>query len=299
MLLILFSGTVTFAQKHDKGKKKHDKEKKHDKKEQTASVSPQVLGIVESPKIEEASGLAASATLPGYYWTHNDSGNKPEIYLLNNKAELVSTIQLKGVFNRDWEDIAEGVGPTPGKQYVYVGDIGNNLKLGLNIMIYRFLAPTTLPPEKAEVKPDILGLFYPDGNSHDAETLMVDPISRHIYIVTKREKQVGLYKVPHLDFKSGDNVKLEKVLSLPYTFITAGDISRDGHHIVIKDKEHIYYWHRKDGESIEVAMARAAEILPYVPEKQGEGLTFKIDNSGYLTISEGKKPALNYYAHQF
>ncbi|SEW20516.1 hypothetical protein SAMN05428988_3101 [Chitinophaga sp. YR573] len=259
---------------------------------------PEVLGIVKSDKLAEASGLASSSTLPGYYWTHNDSGNKPEVYLLNSNGKLVSTIRLKGMFNRDWEDIAEGVGPDPDKQYVYVGDIGNNVKLGVDIMVYRFEAPTKVPAEKSTVKPDYLYLRYPD-SPKDAESLMVDPISRHLYVISKREKQVGVYKVPHLDFKSGETAKMEKVLTLPYTWITAGDISKDGHHIIIKNDTKIFYWHRKNGESVEEAMARPATVLPYVPEKQGEGLTFKVDNSGYLTISEGKHPALYFYAHQF
>jgi DNA-binding beta-propeller fold protein YncE len=259
---------------------------------------PEKLGKIESDKIAEASGLAASTILKGCYWTHNDSGNKPEVYLINSKGELLSTIKVKGFVNRDWEDIAEGVGPDPRQQYVYVGDIGNNIKLGIDVMVLRFPVPATVPAKKAEVKPDYLYLRYPDG-PRDAETLMVDPVSRHLYVISKREKQVSLYKVAQLDFKSGETAKMEKVLTLPYNWITAGDISRDGYHIIIKNDKTIYYWHRQKGESIEAAMAKPATILPYTPEKQGEGLTFKPDNSGYLTISEGKNPILYYYPHQF
>ncbi|SFE96918.1 hypothetical protein SAMN05518672_11381 [Chitinophaga sp. CF118] len=259
---------------------------------------PEVLGKIKSDKIAEASGLASSSTLPGCYWTHNDSGNKPEVYLLNSNGELLSTIHLKGVFNRDWEDIAEGVGPNPNKQYVYVGDIGNNAKLGIDVMVYRFPVPEKIPSKKAEVKPDYLYLRYPDG-ARDAESLMADPISRHLYVISKREKEVGLYKISNLDFKSGETAKMEKVLTLPFTWITAGDISKDGHHIIIKNDRKIWYWHRGKGESVEEAMSKPATNLPYVPEKQGEGLTFKTDNSGYLTISEGHHPSLFFYPHQF
>lgn len=259
---------------------------------------PQVLGVVKSDKVDEASGLASSSTLTGCYWTLNDSGNKPEVYLLNSEGELVSTIHLKGMFNRDWEDIAEGVGPDPKKQYVYVGDIGNNVKLGVDVMVYRFPVPSHIPSKKAEVKPDYLYLRYPDG-PRDAESLMVDPISRHLYVISKREKQVGLYKIANLDFKSGETAKMDKVLTLPYTWITSGDISKDGQHIIIKNDKRIFYWHRQHGESVEDAMSRPATELPYVPEKQGEGVTFKVDNSGYLTISEGKHPSLFFYPHQF
>lgn len=261
--------------------------------------TPQVLGKVKSDKVDEASGLAASATLPGYFWTHNDSGGKNEVYLLDSKGKLVSSVKLKGAVNRDWEDIAENIGPG-GKHYVYVGDIGNNVRLKIPMQIYRFAAPSTVPAEKAAVHADALSIQFPDG-PRDAESLMVDPIGKCFYVVSKREKQVSLYKVPaqYFNFKDQQQVTMEKVLTLPYTWITAGDISQNGEHIVIKDKAHIYYWRRKGNEAVEVAMARPATLLPYVEEKQGEGVTISVDNKGYLTISEGKKPDLFFYPHVF
>ncbi|PSL29740.1 hypothetical protein [Chitinophaga ginsengisoli] len=296
LLLIMLSIAITAPAQ----KKKHKKKEKK-KSEQTASsqgsVKPIVLGIVQSPAIAEASGIAASKSLPGHYWTHNDSGNKPEVFLLDNKGQLVSTIHLEAVFNRDWEDIAEGVGPVPHKQYVYVGDIGNNVQIDLRTRILRFPAPTEVPGKKMNINPDVLHVAFADG-PRDAETLMVDPIGRWLYIVSKREKAVGIYKAS-LDFKDGDRAVFHKVGTLPYTWITAGDISQDGRHIVIKDLNKIYYWHRNAEESVEAAMSREAVILPYVPEKQGEGVTISVDNSGYITISEGKSPAVNFYPYKF
>ncbi|MBW8684186.1 hypothetical protein [Chitinophaga rhizophila] len=303
LLAILLSVAITApAQKKKKDHKKKDKQEHSSQKKKkssslNASVQPQVLGIVHSSDITEASGLAASKALPGHFWTHNDSGNKPEIYLLDNKGNLTSTIQLEDVKNRDWEDIAEGPGPVPQKQYLYVGDIGNNIHLDLGTRIYRFPAPVQTPGSKTSIRPEILNITYPDG-PRDAETLMVDPIGGFLYVVSKREKAVGIYKTP-LNFKDGDKVTLQKVGTVPATWITAGDISQDGRHIVIKDKNQVYYWARQQGESVEAAMSKPAVMLPYIPEKQGEGIALLPDNSGYVTISEGKEPALNFYSHQF
>lgn len=302
LLLILLSIAVAApAQKKKKDKKKKEKSEQVSSKKNKASlnesVQPQVLGIVHSSAIQEASGLAASRALPGDFWTHNDSGNKPEVYLLDNKGQLISTIQLEGVKNRDWEDIAEGAGPIPQKQYVYVGDIGNNIRLDLHTHIYRFVAPSQAPGSKTTIRPEALVISYPDG-PRDAETVMVDPIGRFLYVVSKREKAVGIYKTP-LNFRDGEKVVLQKVGTVPYTWITAGDISQDGKHIVIKDKSRVYYWSRQAGETVEAAMSRPAVSLPYVPEQQGEGIALMPDNSGYVTISEGKNPALNFYPHKF
>ncbi|WP_143307824.1 hypothetical protein [Chitinophaga vietnamensis] len=266
-------------------------------KEQQA-VKPQLLGNVSSDKITEASGIASSVTLPGCYWTHNDSGNKPEVFLLNSNAQLISIFKLQDVKNRDWEDIAEGIGPVKGKHYIYVGDIGDNAAIRKHIRIYRFLEPEKTPPAKVSITPDILTLQFPDG-PRDAESLLIDPLTRSIYIVSKREKKVHLYKTSRLDFKNGDKVTLEKTITLPYTWVTSGDISKDGHHIVIKTLLAVYYWHRNSNETVEQAMAKPATELPYIPEKQGEGITITPNNDGYVTISEGDHSPVYFYRWKF
>ncbi|MBO9727773.1 MAG: hypothetical protein J7623_03935 [Chitinophaga sp.] len=262
------------------------------------TVTPDILGHLETDKIREASGIASSVPLKGCYWTHNDSGNKPEVYLLNHKGALISTIKLEEVSNRDWEDIAEGIGPEKGKYYVYVGDIGDNSGIRKHIRIYRFPEPGKMPAEKESVTPDVLTLKFPNG-ARDAESLMIDPIGKQIYIISKREKEVSLYKAGPLFFKDGDKVVLEKLIKLPYTWVTSGDISKDGHHIVIKTLTTIYYWHRNTNESVEEAMSKPAKILPYVVEKQGEGITITPANDGYVTISEGKNAPIYFYKWKF
>lgn len=262
------------------------------------TVKPVMLGQVDTKDVKEASGLASSATLPGHYWTLNDSGNKPEVYLFNEHAHLISIFKLDGAANRDMEEIAEGIGPVKGKHYVYAADIGDNDGIRKHIRIYRFREPETTPEKQVTVTPDVLSLKFPDG-ARDAETLLIDPIGKKIYIVSKREIHVSLYKTDNLFFKDGDKAGLQKLITLPYTWVTSGDISKDGHHIVIKTLTDIYYWHRNSNETVEQAMAKPAKQLPYVIEKQGEGITITPDNNGYVTISEGKNSPIFYYKWKF
>lgn len=266
-------------------------------KDNTA-VKPIVLGHVTSGKITEASGIASSSTLPGYYWTHNDSGNKPEVFLLDHQANLACTVKLDDVSNRDMEDIAEGMGPVKGKHYVYVADIGDNKGARKHIRIYRFEEPTAVTEKSQHIRPDVLTLKYPNG-PRDAETLLIDPIGKKIYIVSKRESKVSLYKTNNLLFKDGDKVQLQKLITLPYTWVTSGDISKDGRHIVIKTLTDIYYWHRNPNETVEQAMAKPAQLLPYTIEKQGEGITITPGNDGYVTISEGEDAPVYFYKWKF
>jgi len=62
--------------------------------------------LVEETEINEASGIASSLKYPGLLYTHNDSGGEAAVYVLNQIGLMPAKIILKGIENRDWEDIA-------------------------------------------------------------------------------------------------------------------------------------------------------------------------------------------------
>lgn len=241
------------------------------------------VGTLENKEIEEASGMAFSRDHDGLIYTHNDSGGGRRVYLIDSLGKGMGVFKLKGVWNRDWEDIAVGPGPDPKLNYVYVGEIGDNQLKYTNIFIYRFPEPEQFL-EAMEVEPEILKLSYPDG-AKDAETLMVDPISKDIFILTKRDSLNILYKTTQEAFESKEAV-LEKVMELPFTMSVAGDISVDGKEILIKNYFTVYYWRRNENETIAQALARDPLILPYKPEPQGEAIGFHPNGKSYFTLSE-------------
>jgi hypothetical protein len=240
-------------------------------------------GIIENKEIDEGSGLAFSRIHDGLIYTHNDSGGGRKIFVIDTLGKGMGVFKLKGVWNRDWEDLAVGPGPDPTLNYLYVGEIGDNQERYSNIFIYRFPEPEQFT-EGMEVEPEILKLTYPDG-AKDAETLMVDPISKDIYILTKRDSLNILYKTTQDDFAKGEAI-LERVLELSLTMSVAGDISPDGKEILIKNYFTVYYWTRNEDETIEQALSRDPVILPYKPEPQGEAIGFQPNGKSYYTLSE-------------
>src|SRR5689334_11793515 len=87
---------------------------------------PTRIATIKNDAINESSGLVASHTSPGAYWTHNDSGDGPFIYAIDTRGESLGTFRVTGATNRDWEDIASGPGPQPNRWYLYIGDTGDN-----------------------------------------------------------------------------------------------------------------------------------------------------------------------------
>jgi hypothetical protein len=249
----------------------------------TLFTSNKPIGIIDNKEIDEASGLAASRVHPGILYAHNDSGGKPYVYMIDTSGSYVGKIKLEGVNNRDWEDIAVGPGPDRGSSYIYVGEIGDNYSRHDQIYVYRFKEPDLLE-SNLSIVPDKITLEYPDG-PQDAETLLVDPWTGDLFILSKRDSSNALYRAA-VDKLEEEKVLLEKVMNLPITLSTGGDISGDGKQILIKNYWVIYYWERNEGESVVQALKRNPVLLPYNPEPQGEAIAFSADGQGYFTLSE-------------
>lgn len=255
------------------------------------------LGIVDSGEIREASGLVASSTYPGFFWTHNDSGDAARIFLLDSLARHRSTWYLPGVKARDWEEM--GKMRRNDVEYLMVGDIGDNRAQREYITMYVFPEPVielaasekvgidSIVPEQVQV----VHLQYEDG-ARDAEAFFYDDQDELLYVITKRELQVGVYSTPLPGFiassltPSTDTLKLQLQLRLPTTWVTGADISARGDEILIKNLLQVLYWQREAGESVIQAFQRPASRLPYRPEPQGEAIGFAADGQHYYTISE-------------
>ncbi|MDO3624854.1 hypothetical protein [Mucilaginibacter sp. BT774] len=265
-----------------------------------------ITGRLQDKQMDEISGIAASAIHEGIYYVHNDSGDTSRFFAITPQGNIKSVIYFKGDAKekqgvRDCEDIAVGPGPVKGKSYVYMGDIGDNGAVRKYITIYRIEDQKSWIGTDSIIKTNAVPvhLRYPDG-PRDAETLMVDPIEKLFYIVSKRTDSVSVYTSP-LNFKPNDTVTLTKRCKLyfngfrPFKWITAGDISRDGQQILLKDYVKVYYWKRNGSEPIWKTMQRKPVDLPYQQEKQGEAIGFTLDGKGYYTTSEGVFAPIYYY----
>ncbi|MFC6858991.1 hypothetical protein [Zunongwangia atlantica] len=246
---------------------------------------PKLMGIVD---VEEASGLAYSVKNPGMLWTHNDSGNDNELFLINAQTgELEATYEIKGIKNKDWEDVEVTIDPRSGEPYIYISDTGDNKEKRSDYKIYRFKEPKYKKGDKKEKwKPKDLSkikLKYPDKN-HDAEALFVDPFTLDIFLVTKRDSRSIVYVLPFPAKKEKKN-KLIKVGELSFNRVSAANFSLDGTRLAIKNREEIFYWERGTAETIFEMLQREPQKAPYIPEVQGEAISFD-EEGNYFTLSE-------------
>lgn len=230
--------------------------------------------------IDEASGIAQS-NLPGHFlWVEQDSGNPTEIYRLGSDGVLISKVTIKGVTNRDWEDIVLSKGPQKGRDYLYLAETGDNFSKHNFYQIYRF--PEPVAGQDTVNMPDKLTFQYEDG-SHDAEAILVDHKTLDIYIITKRDSQSKLFKISYPQSVTATN-KARLVGDLPFNGVVSASLSPDCSEILIKTYTNIYYW-KNDG-NILAALKKPAMKLGYRFEPQGEAVCFAQDGSGFFTLSE-------------
>lgn len=255
-------------------------------------------GRIASNQIREASGIAASHRNPGVYYLHNDSGDSARIFAIDERGRDLGTFHLKGAVANDWEDIA--VGPAHGLPgtFIYVADMGDNKHRRKWVVVYRVPEPEVSSggTDAPIVLPGVVALRmqYPDGVSHNAEALLIDPQTADLYIVTKEKRKpakVFRYAAPH---RPDELAILEEVASLQLgslllpasEIVTGGDISLERNQILLRTYALVYLWQRKPGQSIAQAMSQTPCVVRQRREPQGESIAWRLDESGYITVSE-------------
>jgi hypothetical protein len=238
------------------------------------------------PIINEASGIADSKINPGYLWVEEDSRHPPQLYLLGHNGNVLKTIYIKGAVNRDWEDIAL-INDT-----IYIADIGDNNLSFSDYTIYQFAEPFASTDTVTSF--NAIHFAYPDG-AHDAEAFLIEPTTKDIYIITKRDASSKIYKLSFpYSTTSVDTVSL--VGTLNYNEVVSAAMDPGGREIIIKTYLDLYYYTRSPGETIEQALNKNYITLPYIPEPKGEAVTFANNNSGFFTLSEiGLATTVNLY----
>lgn len=252
-----------------------------DDKESPAN-SPQLL-FSDSPTsktitaaIKEASGIADSKTAPGNLWVVEDSGNPPQLHLLNYNGEATGKVYLKGATNRDWEDLVLF------ENQLFIADIGDNKNSKSNYTIYQFPEPGAGTDTVKTF--NRIRFRYADG-PRDAEALLLDPQTKDILLITKQDNPSRIYKLTYpYNYTTIDTARF--VGNLTFTGVVGAALSPDGSEALLKTYLGLYYYKLQAGQTLQTILQQTPGDLAYTVEPQGEAVTFARDNSGFYTLSE-------------
>ena len=257
-----------------------------------------------------------------------DSSPTSTIIASRDDGTIARMFHLDGAEALDYEDIAAGSGPVEGQHYLYVGDIGSARGQRESIVVYRVAEPivtdgdiggsgadagldassvattTTAvsPPVSTATEKvnsdgsisltdwDALALTYPGGHQHNAESLMYDPLTHHLYLISRDDGSI--WRTERVWGEEGNAtmnlVRVGTKKSQPLRPATGADVSRDGREVLVKHYASILYYCREPGEDLGMVLSSREGIkVPYKREYRGESVAFAAQRElGYYTLSE-------------
>jgi hypothetical protein len=278
--------------------------------ESRKAYAARVLDVVAvlPDELRESSGLAISRTQPGVLWSHNDSGDGPNLYALDMSGKLLARFTLANALARDWEDISSGpcpaemaTAPAPPKtECLYVADTGDNDQVRPQVTIYIVVEPRVSrarapsPPLPARS----LHYRYPDKPT-DAEALAVLP-NGNITIVSKgRSGTIDFFDIPAATvakaIASGETITAQYAGNTgiqpdPKTgqLVTAAALSPDGMTLAVRTYYEVYFFGlvSQGGQTRWRDLGRPCSLGDAEP--QGEAIDYLDANTLLLTSERAR-----------
>jgi hypothetical protein len=208
---------------------------------------------------------------------------------------VLGHFSVSGSAVRDVEDIA--VGRCPAGTCVHLADLGNNISPRTEFVILRVSEPLVPGgmPVTATLAAERLGFSYPDG-PHNAESLMIDPGTGALFVITKvaAGQHSAVYKLPPF----GAGGLASKVADLPVPAATdqpatAADAHPCGTGFLLRTNNTAYEFRIPPGAPFETAFRATPVSVPVGNEVQSEGIAYRPDGRGYYTTSEGARPPIH------
>lgn len=256
-------------------------------------AEPRQIGVVNDERLPESSGLAASILNPGAFWTHNDSGDSPRLFLIDHKGNTLAVPAVEGAQATDWEDMASF--RDGNDSYLLIGDVGDNRAKRQQYMLYIVKEPRIDRESQARVSSLKLSMAVPftyEDGSHNCESVAVDPTDRMIYLISKESRGCRVYRLPLPVEPVTQPLTARTVATLEITQVTAMDISPDGLRAIVLTYTDAYEYTRGANETWDKAFAREGRCLPMPKRRQGESICFGIDGKTLYLTSEGKRQPL-------
>ncbi len=249
----------------------------------------------EEGSVKETSGLVASKTHPGVLYTHNDSGDSARFFAVGGDGAKLGTYHVTNADAVDWEDMARGPCADPARSCLYIGDIGDNAKDRATYVIYRVEEPATLGDGDFDVTAEVFPFVYENG-SHDAETLLVHPMTGQVYVVSK-EDDTRIYSLPLPLSATTMTAQRQGNANVPdlSPLVTGGDIRNDGGAILLRTKQSVWRYELGGGDTVEAALERLPCEATSAYESQGEAVAFGASGDGYFTMGEGKDEVIHVF----
>lgn len=263
-------------------------------------VADENPGALSSPLLNETSGIVESTRQRGVFFVHNDSGDRARFFAVDATGALLAEYRLPGATAVDWEDVA--IGPCDAGTCLYFADLGDNDLTRDDYQVLRVPEPevrAVATTTHIDVPWTALPLRYPDGR-HNAETLVADPQTGDLYVVTKVERGLSTVFFFSRSAHGAAVSTLAPVGQLPLpssagVLVTGGSVAPNGRALLIRTYLKLYLYERAPEDPFSALFRATPAEVAVRAERQGEAVAWRTDGRGYATVSEGAGARLNLY----
>lgn len=243
-------------------------------------------------KLSEVSGIVATDSL---IWVIEDSGNKTELYGLNDEGKIEQTIQVDKISNIDWEDLTND-----NKNNLYVGDFGNNDNDRKDLVIYKI---STLNSENTIEK---INFYYPEQTDfpakkkeklYDCEAFFL--YQNNFYLFTKNRSKgfdgtTLVYKIPALAGNHPAQLigKFKTCSNFNSCAITGATVSPNEQKVVLLSHDRLWLFEEYEGDAF---LDGKITELALDHHSQKEAVDFKDEDILFIADEKTKKIGGNVY----
>ncbi len=239
-------------------------------------ASTRTVCTFDASTLPEISGIALSRTHRDLMWATNDSGGGPYLYAIDlSDCHVRATLHLLDTPARDHEALAVGR-DARGRDVIWIGDIGDNSGNWPYARIHKVIEPRVL--RDADVEVTTYRFTYPEGPTN-AEALLADPDSEHLWVISKEFGVGGVFALPSPMDDSQTPMRSTRVGDAR-SLITDAAMAPDGTRYVVRDylSAEVFQGHPAGASLVRFGLPIQA---------QGESVTWTADGRGLLIASEG------------
>jgi hypothetical protein len=239
-----------------------------------------VLHRASLAELPEASGLAVSRRHAGILWSHNDSGNRTELFALDATGAVRARVRVP-ITTRDWEDVS--IGRCPAGDCLYIADIGDNSLARSSVRIYRVPEPALTDAQTAA--PEVFTASYADG-PHNAEALFL--AGDAIFIVPRDRAAAGALYRAALPASTTTGMTFARTGRLGLAPVTDAEATPDEASVVVRTSKLAVIY--KTADLVRGGSDIHGRHIPIegMKEPQGEGVA--LDSQGTLFLASEGKP---------
>lgn len=248
--------------------------------------------LIDDPRATELSGLVAT---PNGYLVINDSRSNPDemqVFRLDLQCRVVSTLSYPTPA-RDPEDLAVAPDGT-----IWVADIGDNATAQTR---RETIALWLISSDFTDLA--IHRLVYPDG-PHDAEALLFAGDGTPIIVTKEASGVAGLYQpaerllrdieagVPMRrvgEFRPTATGEPNVLGSIGEVLVTGAAVTPDRRRVALRTLTAAYEWDVV-GDVVTTITTTTPRVTLLPGEPQGEAISYTIDGSAFLTVSDEEGP---------